>query len=65
MNDKLKPCPFCGRTDVVIVKTVNDTDEHDISYSVLCQCCYTTGPLMRSRREAAEEWNRRAEVKNA
>lgn len=58
MNEKLKPCPFCG-SDKIIVQ------EHkcigfDDSFGVECLYCKTQSYLFfESKKEAVEAWNRR------
>lgn len=50
---ELKPCPFCGGTDLSI-----ETFELDntIQY-VLCGDCQCEGPAGNGNQEAAELWN--------
>lgn len=58
MNDKLKPCPFCGGIGTLFV----ETDE--IGY-VFVTCapsdngCGAAGPAEITKEEAIEAWNRR------
>ena len=47
---ELKPCPFCGTSDVILV----------YGYWVRCLRCGVYGPA-GTRAEAIEAWNRRAE----
>ena len=53
MSTELKPCPFCGSTEV------------DISFlycrrRAYCMKCYAQGPISYESRESAiESWNRR------
>lgn len=59
---KLKPCPFCGATEIT---TSNHSglfiEEGVCEYRVLCTVCgANTGWENRTREEAIEAWNRRA-----
>ena len=59
MNDKLKPCPFCGGIGTLFVVT------DEIGY-VFVTCapsdngCGATGPGGITEEEAIKAWNRRA-----
>lgn len=61
MQNKLKPCPFCGAK-------VTDEDQpiglgyayHIDAYCVCCDKCGATGGHHDGRVEAIEAWNRRA-----
>lgn len=62
MNEelKLKPCPFCGCSDISMYTNGSDLDNY--SYIVECDgcgCLLDTG--FESEERAAEEWNRRKE----
>ena len=56
---ELKPCPFCGKKESVIVFKEND------EYIVCCDWsqdgCGATGGYSDSIKSAIEKWNRRAE----
>ncbi len=53
---KLLPCPFCGRTDVWVLR-----DEYDNLY-VYCNFCDGRGPrTFESKEIAVECWNQRAQ----
>lgn len=49
MGNRLKPCPFCGSTELVIV---------EIGVWVECKGCKTLGPDGNSEQEALEKWNK-------
>ena len=51
MNE-LKPCPFCGSTDLF----VEDGIDH---YRIECRSCLASGPAVRMPDEAAKPWNLR------
>lgn len=52
MNEKLKPCPFCGSTDVRM-RIINH------KYGIFCADCESCGPLAPMDWSAVEYWNRR------
>lgn len=54
MNAELKPCPFCGGTDLEILKP-NDWSD---TYSILCSCT-GEGPCCETECDAIEKWNER------
>lgn len=56
---KLKPCPFCGSEDVVIVKPIN---LGKIGKALLCNKCNTRVgfPMAYDDLMAMDAWNRRA-----
>jgi Lar family restriction alleviation protein len=49
---KLKPCPFCGETDIEL----RDNGEPYYAYCTSCSC---DGPLHETWQEAFDAWNRR------
>ena len=54
----LKPCPFCGSTDVRLVNASHDGDE----WSVTCKDCNVWADHMHdamTKEQAMELWNRR------
>ena len=52
---ELKPCPFCGGTQLTIISVYGE------DCYVNCDACTTCGPSGETREEAIEAWNRRAE----
>lgn len=52
MKNKLRPCPFCGSTNV-----------GDMKGWVQCFNCNASGPDSYDKKKAAEAWNHRAEEK--
>lgn len=61
MENKLKPCPFCGETELIGVyfRRFFNMDFH---YGY-CLICGARGPRNIDKQEAIEAWNRRAEVR--
>ena len=58
MSDEIKPCPFCGCTDISMYTNGSDLDNY--SYVVECDgcgCILDTG--FDSEERAIEEWNHR------
>lgn len=62
MSEKLKPCPFCGRTprcyrwgDTEIVSEINDPD----MYSIHCDCGIKTVNTYRNKTKLIALWNER------
>lgn len=51
MNPALKPCPFCGASNPLVVG--------EATYAVQCAKCHAKTERTRSHEEAAELWNRR------
>jgi len=69
---KLKPCPFCGNDDELMI--TNDADAgiqrigeleqlpaDELFYYVMCVTCGGYGPKGLDEEPAAKEWNRRGE----
>ena len=58
MNEaKLKPCPFCGSTDLRF--------EQYVGVCVTCNHCGVSGACCEDEDEAVENWNRRANTKKS
>ena len=65
MENKLKPCPFCGIRDLYIVTT----EQHGcVTVGLFCNGCKQTiileeneweGDTEKTRRKAIDAWNRR------
>ena len=51
----LKPCPFCGSTNISVVEAGIRTD----IWFVQCEDCTATFPHFDSKAEAVMAWNRR------
>jgi Lar family restriction alleviation protein len=56
MANELKPCPFCGGTDISCADAGYKTD----IWFVQCEDCGATFPHFDSKEEAIDHWNRRA-----
>jgi Lar family restriction alleviation protein len=57
----LKSCPHCGGIKVRIDDSgvFDSTEEKPASYWVVCLTCFATGGPGGTKKEAAENWNRR------
>lgn len=53
----LRPCPFCGGTDLMVVPDPEDKRDS----MVLCRSCGASGCPAYHSNDAREHWNRRAE----
>lgn len=56
---ELKPCPFCGSTNISCADAGHKTD----IWFVQCENCGATFPHFDSETEAAEAWNGRVDNK--
>lgn len=54
VNEKLKPCPFCGGEAITLENMIGN-------YRVECYHCFAHTFYEDSKEKAIEEWNRRAE----
>ncbi len=57
MNDKLKPCPFCGSENL---DEGRDTMDSTVHFHVYCLDCQGAGPEGDTSGIAEGNWNRRA-----
>lgn len=56
-RDKLKPCPFCGSIEPLVVVD----DETEMLFGVCCfKCEAAINAVFVERKEAVDAWNRRA-----
>lgn len=71
-RDKLKSCPFCGRSRNLSIEDaggidryVNDEPDGSIpTWHVYCGYCGSTGPeVLLNREDAVTAWNRRSDSK--
>jgi Lar family restriction alleviation protein len=57
-DEQLKPCPFCGSTDL-------SEDGSQWHYEILCNACLASGPIKThihaEPQDAIDAWNRRSE----
>ena len=62
MTEELKPCPFCGNTD--IEGPIGRKIKYDVDAIVECQCgasiSYNGSSIYKVMEETKEKWNRRA-----
>lgn len=66
MNTKLKPCPFCGNTDIVMCKEPNFWEGHinGYQYQVVCDAssgygCGASSGFRDTIGDAKDAWNKR------
>lgn len=57
---KLKPCPFCGSTDIKLWKGLGEV-------SGTCRKCgaHSGYAIGKTKEDAAEAWNRRADTEKS
>jgi Lar family restriction alleviation protein len=55
---KLKPCPFCGDSNIHL-EVCNDNVS---PYSMCCYTCNTSGPQCDTKEDAEEAWNMRVKA---
>lgn len=60
MNGELKPCPFCGTSEINIFSNGHDPQDWSISCETI-DCAGTTDYLWDSPIQAIEAWNKRHE----
>lgn len=56
----LKPCPFCGSSDLKIENVLNQASDSD-DRAVFCQNCFARGPAVYYDGQAVLLWNMRDE----
>jgi len=54
MSEDLKPCPFCGSKDDMLI------NDEDYEVFVFCWSCEARGPNKSTKTDAIKAWNRRA-----
>ena len=59
METKLKPCPFCGGTDVCRLVDFDDEYERKYCAAVHCRTCKVRTPWFEKQKEAIAFWNKR------
>lgn len=60
MNDKLKPCPFCGGKAILSGSHTVADETFELRF-VFCESCCTETRLYSTKQKAIDAWNRRAE----
>lgn len=74
-DQQLSPCPFCGRSDALVIRAGAELHEDycechedsDTCYAVICDAstdaklggCGASGGFSESRQKAVQLWNRR------
>lgn len=56
----LKPCPFCGSTNIKVHSYSDAVINGEPDAFAQCHDCSTTGPNGKTESEAADAWNTRA-----
>ena len=60
-NEQLKPCPFCGGIAEYTITTIGRKCTVKLTlYGVECRECSANVGMFETKKEAATEWNRRA-----
>ena len=55
---ELKPCPFCGGDNVLVIKT----DIFNPSWYARCNDCKVMSTFYKTREDAVAGWNQRKQV---
>lgn len=55
MKNELKPCPFCGSCEIEILGA-------NRAYCAHCAECGAVLPVSRTKKQAADAWNKRADA---
>ncbi len=64
MTSDLKPCPFCGGTNLdATVAYVTLGDMKHLAWRVLCKPCAVSGPEAPAKSDAIDNWNCRADLR--
>lgn len=58
-NRMARPCPFCGRVDIM---TPDGGALVDGPYRVMCHTCRSSGPAADEPADAVELWNKRLRI---
>jgi Lar family restriction alleviation protein len=61
VNEKLKPCPFCGKEKITIHSIDPDIERFDDNFWAICKSCFSFGPPSNTKKEAIAAWNKRTE----
>ena len=56
MENKLKPCPFCGSKNVELI---GPCEEYNLGFGICCNDCGYDSPIYRTELEVIDAWNRR------
>ncbi|MBQ6664146.1 MAG: Lar family restriction alleviation protein [Synergistaceae bacterium] len=60
MTGKLKPCPYCGSTQVDFFASFGDKDTNQNYMNIECLSCGAQGPTKLGEEQAIKAWNNRA-----
>ena len=61
MNDKLKPCPFCGGKAILSGSHTVADETFELRF-VFCESCCTETRLYSTKQKAIDAWNRRVQL---
>ena len=60
MSEKLKPCPFCGSSNVDWFRSFGDPSTNENIVNVQCINCGAQGASKLGEKNAIDVWNKRA-----
>jgi len=64
-REGLKPCPFCGASDIVlVVEQIAGCPECDDNCYIRCNQCFAGGPNYEDEQRAQNAWNERQWTEN-
>lgn len=59
MSDELKPCPFCGGTDIQLTEDVDKLGMEPTTHYLECQGCPSTSMSFLNYEKMINHWNTR------
>lgn len=60
--EALKPCPFCGGTDILVgIERIGVHEDGQLNCVLVCQGCGARSPIDEREAVCKELWNRRAD----
>lgn len=58
MPEVILPCPACCSTDCeCLICTINADEKQDIHFHMVCNKCFTSGPITDDAESARQTWN--------
>lgn len=61
MNEKIRPCPFCGGQAILIGRELYFSQTNEKSYHIECSKCMVRTVEVMDKESVVKHWNRRAE----